>query len=67
MHAIAVSAFFLFFCSGCGGMRDAIIRELHLDHEYRRKVLPQLLDGYERKMDTGNPPAIPVPGFPDQG
>lgn len=66
----AVAASLGCLCTGCGQMRDAIVRGLHTDYGYYREMLPVLMDGYERKMESMNPPCDPaviLPASLDQG
>ena len=70
MRAAAVAVFMGCLCTGCAEMQDAIVRGLLTDYGYRREILPVLMDGYERKMESLNPsakPAIPAPVSLDQG
>lgn len=58
LAAVAVSLSFL--CAGCTQMQDAIVRSLHMDYGYRWEMLPVLMDSYERKMESINPPIDPA-------
>lgn len=70
MRFVAVATSLGCLCTGCAQMQDAIVRSLFTDYGYYREMLPVLMDSYERKMESMNPPrdpaVIPPPSL-DQG